>query len=184
LDRDGVINANRREHVRKWSEFRFLPNVFAPIRQLANHFSAIVVVTNQSAIARGLLSHQSVAEIHERMRLEIARYGGRIDGIYYCPHGPSDECSCRKPRPGLLLQAAQDLELDLGRSFLIGDKVSDVDAAIAVSCSPIFVLTGEGVDQRHYLSQPRYARVPVLPDLDAASHYILGSTGNLEAQGD
>ena len=173
LDRDGVINANRADYVKNWDEFVFLPGVFDALRRLAQDERAIVVVSNQSAIGRGLVPVEAVETIHHRMRAEVQRQGGRIDAVFYCPHGPQDDCDCRKPLPGLLLRAAAELHLDLARSYVIGDAVSDVEAALAAGCSPIFVLTGRGEGQSSLLKQQRYVGVPLVADLPAAVDLIL-----------
>jgi len=168
LDRDGVINENRSDYVKCWEEFEFLPGVFDPLRFLAQNHKVIVVVSNQSAIGRGLVPGEVVEGIHRRMRIEIQRRGGRIDGVFYCPHRPDDNCGCRKPRPGLLLRAADELNLDLAGSYFVGDAVSDVEAALAAGCAPIFVLTGRGREQRPLLHENGYNSVPVVRDLAEA----------------
>lgn len=144
LDRDGVINENGVNYVKSWDEFIFLPNVFEPLRQLAQNGLLAIVVTNQSAINRGLVSAETVETIHRRMCEVIARNGGRIDAAFTCPHRPDENCGCRKPEPGLLLQAAKLFNLNLTRSYLIGDAFCDIAAGLAVDCRPILVLTGQG----------------------------------------
>ncbi len=144
LDRDGVINHNRPDYVKAWEEFEFLPGALRALTRLAKSPFRIVVVTNQSAVGRGLVSKRSIRDIHERMQLEIRRVGGRLDAIYYCPHNPADSCECRKPRPGLLLKAAGEFSLDLKASWFIGDQAADVQAALAASVRPILLKTGRG----------------------------------------
>jgi len=173
LDRDGVINENRADYVKSWEEFVFLPNVFEPLQLLAQNHTAIVVVSNQSAIGRGLVRPEVVEGIHRRMRIEVLRRGGRIDAVFYCPHHPDDGCDCRKPRPGLLLRAARELGIDLAGSYLIGDAISDVEAALAAGCSPIFVLTGRGQEQRPLLQPRGHDGIPVVRDLEQAVTLIL-----------
>lgn len=185
LDRDGVINDNRDDYVKSWDEFVFLPRVFEALRLFAGMFPRIIVITNQAAVAKGQLSHVAARDILTRMKTEVEREGGRIDGLYYCPHASTDGCDCRKPKPGLLLRAAQDHEVDLRRSFLVGDKISDVQAALSVGASPIFVLTGEGQKHQQYIQESAYACVPVVSDLyDVALHLSranFGATINDEA---
>ena len=175
LDRDGVINQNSDEYVKSWDEFTFLPKVFDALSLLSRHNYAVVVVSNQSAIGRGILDHWTVDSIHERMRVEIHRHNGRIDAVYYCPHTPFAGCECRKPQPGLLLQAARDLHLDLDHSYFIGDAISDLDAALSVGCSPIFVLTGRDRDWGLKLDQLGYAQISVARDLKEAVDLILNT---------
>lgn len=147
VDRDGVINANRRDHVKSWNEFVFLPHAVEALVELTKHGLPTVVLTNQAAINREITPRRTVEEIHARMIAVLGAAGARIDGVFYCPHRPDEGCSCRKPRPGLLLQAAERLGIDLTESYLIGDALSDVAAAQAVGCRPILVLTGRGVGQ-------------------------------------
>lgn len=147
LDRDGVINENRQDYVKSWDEFAFLPGTLPSLRRLARTPFAIVVISNQSPINRGLASPSQVNYINERMMNEIEETGGRIDGIYICPHRPDEGCDCRKPRPGLLHQAADELGIDLASSFVVGDALSDIEAALAAGCTPVLVLTGRGRDE-------------------------------------
>ncbi len=145
LDRDGVICANRDDYVKSWEEFRFLPGAKEAIRQLATLGWPIIVITNQSAVGRKLLSHRELAAIHRRMEAEIVAAGGRLDAVFYCPHLPEEHCPCRKPNPGMLFKAAQQLGLDLEHSVLVGDALSDIHAgARAGILQRYLVLTGRG----------------------------------------
>lgn len=107
----------------------------------------IVVCTNQSCIARGMASVETIEDIHRRMITEIAQAGGKIERVYYCPHGKDEGCSCRKPRPGMLLRARDELGIDLQDAFFIGDCMTDVRAGIAAGVRPILVLSGLGREQ-------------------------------------
>jgi D-glycero-D-manno-heptose 1,7-bisphosphate phosphatase len=168
LDRDGVINVNRPDYVKSWQDYQFLPGVFEPLRLMARSQWAVVVISNQSCIGRGLVDVAVVEDIHRAMALEIRRQGGRVDAVFYCPHRPDEGCDCRKPQPGLLLRAARELGLELTRSYLVGDAVSDVEAALAAGCSPIMVLTGRGAGQVGLLRQRGYHQVPIVRDLAEA----------------
>ena len=145
LDRDGVINRLRPDYVRAWSTFEFLPRAPEAIRLLNEAGLRIVVVTNQRAVARGLLSVAELQRIHDRMRAELAHVGASIDAIYYCPHDKG-ACSCRKPNVGMFLQAQQDDPLiDFQRSVVVGDSVSDMQAGSQLGCRLILVTdTGQG----------------------------------------
>jgi D-glycero-D-manno-heptose 1,7-bisphosphate phosphatase len=147
LDRDGVICQNRRDHVKSWREFAFLPGARDALARLAALDVSIVVITNQAAINRGLVSAEMVEEIHRLMVAEVEAAGGRIDGIFYCPHRPDEGCGCRKPEPGMLTRAALELDLDLRGSYLVGDAWDDIKAGLAVGCRPLMVLTGRGSEQ-------------------------------------
>lgn len=173
LDRDGVINENRDDYVRAWEDVRLLPGALEALARLAATPFRIVVVTNQSPIGRGILTTGQVEAINRRLVEEIEAYNGRIDAFYCCPHRPDDGCDCRKPQPGLLLRAARELDLDLDRSYLIGDAVSDVEAAMAAGCRPILVLSGLGQRERLLAHQRGYDHVPVVRDLAEAVGLVL-----------
>lgn len=173
LDRDGVINRNCPDHVKSWAEFEFLPRALEALRELAGLGWPVVVVSNQAAIGRGLVSRQMVEEINARMVAAVHAAGGRIDGVFYCPHRPEDGCACRKPRPGLLFRAAASLGLDLARSFLVGDAESDILAAQAAGCRPILVLTGRGAEQLAYLQAHGIDGFHVANDLADAVKWII-----------
>lgn len=147
LDRDGVICKNRSDHVKSWAEFEFLPEAKESLAALSLLNLPLIVVTNQAAIGRGLMTVQLLEDIHQRMVADIAAAGGRIDRIFYCPHRPEDSCDCRKPKPGMLQQAAIEMGLDLTRSYLVGDATTDIQAGQQVGCHNILVLTGRGTEQ-------------------------------------
>lgn len=144
IDRDGVICYNRNNHVRSWEEFVFLPNALEALTQLARSDFCIIVITNQAIINRHMVSAEVVEDIHARMVQAIETAGGRVDRVMYCPHRPDEHCTCRKPQPGLLLKAAEELGLDLAHSYLIGDAESDMKAGRAAGCQRYLVLTGRG----------------------------------------
>lgn len=142
LDRDGTINRDV-PYCSRPEDFELLPNVGEGIRLLSRLHLKLVVVTNQSGIARGYFSEQSLADIHRKMRAELARWGATIHGIYYCPHHPDDKCACRKPETGLFLQAARELHLQLVRSYVMGDKMLDVMAAQKLGCKAVLIPSSE-----------------------------------------
>ncbi|MCX6570988.1 MAG: D-glycero-beta-D-manno-heptose 1,7-bisphosphate 7-phosphatase [Candidatus Aminicenantes bacterium] len=155
LDRDGVINRDRSDYVKSWEEFEFLPGVLEAFRVLALGLHQVVVISNQSCIGRGLVGRAMVDEIHACMTEAVRRSGGRIDAVYYCPHRPDEDCPCRKPRPGLILKAARELDIDLAASWLVGDDLRDLETAKAAGVRPVLVRTGHGRD----LPETRLARV-------------------------
>lgn len=173
LDRDGVINWNRPDYVKSWEEFSFLDGALDALHQLASTSFNVVVVTNQSAINRNLVTRQMVESIHLHMVEEIVQAGGRVDGVFYCPHRPDEGCECRKPRPGLIFRAQRELNLDLSRSYLIGDSSEDVEAARACGCIPILVKTGRGELAAHELARNGGVSLLVAKDLAAAVGLIL-----------
>lgn len=173
LDRDGVINHNRDDYVKSWAEFSFLPGALTALKRLAASSMAIIVVTNQSALARGLLSPDDLESIHHQMKQTIQQHGGRVDAIFYCCHHPLDGCYCRKPEPGLLYQAARTLNIDLARSFLVGDALSDIQAGLTAGCFPVLVLTGRGSKAQQVVTRQHYGQCQVVRDLPAAVDWIL-----------
>jgi len=145
LDRDGVINKKAPEHdyIKSWEEFEFLPGALEALRLLAEADYRVYVVSNQRGIARGLMTEAHLAEINTKMTEEIKRHGGRVDGVYYCPHSDDDNCFCRKPSPGLFYRAARDHHLDLTKTVMIGDSKTDVQAAEAARVRGILIKEGE-----------------------------------------
>lgn len=144
IDRDGVICRNRTDHVKSWEEFVFLPGAKEALVRLSSTDFLIIVITNQAIVNRGIVPAEVVEGIHHRMVREVVAVGGRIDRVVYCPHRPDENCSCRKPQPGMLLQTAQEMGIDLTHSWLIGDAWSDMVAARRAGCGRYLVLTGRG----------------------------------------
>ena len=148
LDRDGVLIENRSDYVREWSQAKIFPEAIQALSLSAIKGYKIVIVTNQSAIGRGLISLETANDINRRLVDLIHQHGGRVDGVYMCPHKPDDGCSCRKPSPGLLLQAAKTLSINLKRSWMIGDAWSDVQAGQSAGVQRAILLkTGRGREQ-------------------------------------
>lgn len=141
LDRDAALHESRCDYGKSRHEFEFPPGDAASLSRLARTPFAIVVVCNQSAIKRGLRPRTVVNHINRQMIGAIERAGGRVDGIYVCPPRPDEECGCAKLGPGLLRQAADELDIDLASSYLIADTISDVRASLAAGCKPILLLT-------------------------------------------
>ena len=148
LDRDGVLIENRSDYVRDWSQVKIIPEAIHALSLTPARNYKIVIVTNQSAIGRGLVRSENAEEINRRLINLIQDHGGQVDGVYICPHKPDDDCFCRKPRPGLLIQAANELSLDLQRSWMIGDAWSDVQAGQRAGVRHTILLkTGRGNEQ-------------------------------------
>ncbi len=180
LDRDGTLN----EEVGFLTEverFRLFPYTGSAVRRINQAGFLAVVVTNQSGIARGLLTPKLVEETHERLTTEIAAAGGRIDRIYYCPHHPEGSvvpynirCDCRKPAPGLLTRAAAELGIELAGSFVVGDRYVDVGAAHEAGARSVLVKTGFGrgewiTSQHQKRPQPHH----IADNLEMAVEWIL-----------
>lgn len=142
LDRDGVINRDSADYIKAADEWEALPGSLEAIAALTAAGFSVAVITNQSGIGRGLFTETALAQIHARMLTEVEALGGKLEGIYYCPHTPDDGCGCRKPQPGLLLQAIADLGQGSKANpaaVFAGDKRSDVAAAIAAGVEPLFI---------------------------------------------
>lgn len=173
LDRDGVLNENHEGYVLSWEQVHLIPGSLAALTKLAQTSYVVVIVTNQSAIGRGLITPDAAKEINDRLVTRIEQYHGRIDGVYLCPHTPHDNCKCRKPKPGLLLRAARDLNIDLTRSWLIGDAITDLQAGIAVGVRALLVQSGRGATQSSLCTAHGLDHGPHLNDVAAAVDYIL-----------
>jgi D-glycero-D-manno-heptose 1,7-bisphosphate phosphatase len=174
LDRDGTINVEV-EYLSEPEQIVLLPGAAAAIARLNRAGIVVVVVTNQAGVARGYFPESRVAQIHARLDELLEAEGARIDRYYYCPHHPTAglgayrvECDCRKPKPGMLLAAAKELDLDLARSVLIGDKLLDLEAARQAGCEGILVRTGYGAELECRIDAARHGRVRVEDDLAAA----------------
>jgi len=173
LDRDGTINEEM-GYINHVSRFRLLPEAGTGIRRLNEAGFKVVVVTNQSGAARGYFPASLVEEMHGHLQDLLAAQGARVDAIYTCLHGPDEGCSCRKPQPGLLLQAAEELGLDLSRSYLVGDRYKDMETAARAGVRGILVLTGYGLGEYEHFhdanpGKPRYVAQNLL---DAAEFII------------
>ena len=153
LDRDGTINQET-HYLSNPADVHLLHGAGAAIRQLNQAGVPVIVVTNQSAIARGYFDLGRLAEIHEEIVEQLGALGAHLDAIYYCPHHPDELCACRKPEPGLVRRAAADLGLDLRQSVFVGDARSDLEAGRRAGCRTVLVLTGYGAATLAGLEDP------------------------------
>ena len=160
LDRDGTI-VREVDYLRSARDLRLMPGAAEAIRRLNRAGYAVVIATNQSGIARGLLTEDDLKEIHGTLIQRLAKRAARIDAIYYCPHHPEAlveryrrRCRCRKPQAGMLARAARDLKLDLARSVAVGDSARDVEAGRRAGCRTVLVRTGYGAKAEADLAQP------------------------------
>lgn len=175
LDRDGVLIENRDDYVREWSHVTLLPNAIDALTGFHREGFKIVIVTNQSAVGRSKMTFHDAQMINERLVKLIRESGGWVDGVFMCPHKPEDNCICRKPQPGLLLQAAREFSIDLPASWMIGDAWTDLLAGRAAGVGgSILVRTGRGATQ---LEQPQPAEIGPFTVceniLDAFNHVAL-----------
>jgi D-glycero-D-manno-heptose 1,7-bisphosphate phosphatase len=179
LDRDGTLNEEV-GYPSRWSQIRIFPTSFESVRRLNAAGFLAVVVTNQSGVGRGYLTEAELRIIHLRMAKAFAAKGARLDAFYYCPHYNLSaypryrlDCLCRKPAPGLALQAAADLDIDLRRSYMIGDKPDDMKFGQAVGATPILVLTGYGAESQKKIEALDVRPAAVAADLRDAVDWIL-----------
>jgi len=171
LDRDGVINEDSDGYIKSPEEWRPLPGSLEAIARLHRAGWRVVIATNQSGIARGLFDLDTLMRIHEKMHRRVRDAGGLIDAVFFCPHGPDDNCTCRKPKPGLFHDIAKRLRIDLRGTPAIGDSLHDLQAARAAGARPVLVRTGKGA---RTLTHPELdADVPVFDDLASAVDALL-----------
>ena len=147
LDRDGTINKDSPKYIKSWEEFEFLPASLNGIKQLTSHGFTTIVITNQSAVPRKLLSLQELEHIHTMMRQTVQSNGGKIKDVFYCPHMPADECNCRKPQPGLIYQAQRKYHVDLAAAVMVGDSDRDIACAYNAGCGHA-VLVKSGIHEK------------------------------------
>ena len=173
LDRDGTI-CEEMGYLNHISRFRMFPFAPAAIRRLNAAQIPVIVITNQSGVARGFFPEALVQEVHEKMAAELAAGGARVDGIYYCPHKSDATCGCRKPYPGMLEQAAREHGLELAGSHMVSDRVEDLEMAAKAGARSILVLTGYGRGESELRAdRRRSAGARVVENLSAAVDLIL-----------
>jgi D-glycero-D-manno-heptose 1,7-bisphosphate phosphatase len=169
LDRDGVINHDSDEFIKSPEQWLPIDGSLEAIALLNRHGYKVVVITNQSGLARGLFDADMLEKIHAKMQRMTEEKGGKIDAIYFCPHGPDDDCACRKPKPGLFEAFAADNNIKLDGMTAIGDSLRDLQAAKAAGANPILVKTGKG--QKTLTENPNLD-IPVFENLYDAARYL------------
>ncbi len=174
LDRDGVINEDSDAFIKSPDEWRPIRGSLEAIARLNHAGYRVAVATNQSGIARGLFGIETLNAIHRKLHDQLARVGGQIDLISFCPHGPDDGCRCRKPLPGLFLGIGDRLNVSLRGVPAIGDSLRDLIAASEAGATPILVRTGKGrLTEQALQKEPHFASVPVFDDLAEAVDALL-----------
>jgi histidinol-phosphate phosphatase family protein len=169
VDRDDTVNRDV-PYCRHPDDFMLLPGVARGIKSLNKVGLKVVLITNQSGIARGYFTDEILASIHKKMANDLAEQGAHIDAIYYCPHHPDDNCDCRKPKPKLIYQAVAELHIDLSQSFVIGDRLMDIELATTVGCKGVIVPSGQGKEElKASTIIPDY----VAPDFESAVQWVL-----------
>jgi D-glycero-D-manno-heptose 1,7-bisphosphate phosphatase len=170
LDRDGVINQDSPDYIKCWEEFIFLPNSLEALRRLSRSGHTLILITNQSIIGRKWVMPEVLSEMHRRLKSEVASNGGWITDIFVCPHVPDEGCSCRKPKPGLIVEACRKYAIDPGGTVMVGDSVKDILCGRAAGCGrTVLVRTGNGMAAGEELALSGiYPSVMVADLLDAA----------------
>ncbi len=171
LDRDGTINVEK-HYLSDPNLLELYPGAGTAMRALRDHGFGLAIVTNQSGIARGKITLAQLDQIHTKLVAMLAEDGVTIDGIYFCPHGPDENCACRKPLPGMIEQAARELDFDPAKAFMIGDKGIDIELGRGVGATTVLVRTGYGAEtEREHRADPDF----IADDLPAAARWIIAS---------
>jgi len=174
LDRDGVINFDSDNFIRSVDEFIFIPGSIEAIAALKKAGKTVVIVSNQSGIARGYLDLTELDRMHDKLALTLEYHGAAIDKIYYCPHGPDDNCQCRKPKPAMMFDVIKDFSLPASALLAIGDSIRDLQAAHSAGIDSILVRTGKGESSvKKIANQAAFFHGPICDDLAQAVQLIL-----------
>ena len=183
LDRDGVVNHDSDDYIKSPDEWQPLPGSLEAIARLCRADYTVVVATNQAGVGRGLFSQEMLIRIHRKMASSIRDKGGRLDSVFFCPHSPAEQCGCRKPKPGMLLEISDRLGIGLSSVPVVGDSLRDLEAAEAAGAIPVLVKTGRGRLTQEKLSKGELShtlgQTPVYADLAAFTDAVLD--GRLES---
>lgn len=155
MDRDGTLNVEK-HYLSDPAELELIPGVGEGLRLLQSHGFGLVVISNQSGVGRGILSPEVVEAVHKRLKELLQGEGVTLDGIYYCPHAPEENCTCRKPSPEMIYQAARELNFDAEESFVVGDKSSDIEMGHRANATTILVRTGYGKERAQQAENPDF----------------------------
>jgi len=174
LDRDGVINVDSDDYIKSPDEFVPIPGSLEAMARLNRAGVKIIVATNQSGIARHYYTEVTLAKIHEKLNTLLAKQGGALEEIFYCPHGPDDECDCRKPKPGMLNQIISKYAIVATELLVVGDSIRDLQSAHAVGARPVLVETGNGLKTKLKLKGlAEFSAIPVYKDLSTVVDAII-----------
>ena len=173
LDRDGVINHDSDDYIKTTDEWVPIDGSLEAIARLNQGGYTVVVASNQSGIARGYFDIETLTAMHRKMAMLLEKLGGHVDAIFYCPHGPKDNCDCRKPKPGMLLEIGQRFNVSLEDVVFIGDSVTDIKAAANANARSVLVRTGKGEKAEKILKAENTNDIPVFDDLADAVTAIL-----------
>jgi D-glycero-D-manno-heptose 1,7-bisphosphate phosphatase len=172
LDRDGVINYDSDEYIKSAEEWHAIPGSLEAIASLNRAGYKVLVVSNQSGLARGLFDLDALNQMHKKFIHELAAVGGYVEEIIFCPHLPSDDCECRKPKPGMFYQLQKKYHMDFTKTYFVGDTMADVQVAKIIGCYPLLVLTGKG--KKTLDAHPEYVKkIPCFLNLSQAAKFVL-----------
>ncbi len=173
LDRDGTINRDSHAYIKSWEEFEFIPDSLEAIKALTTNGFVNIVITNQSAVPRKLISLKDLEFVHNMMMQTVASSGGEIKDVFYCPHMPGDDCDCRKPEPGLIYQAQKKYGIDLTTAVMVGDSAKDIECARRAGCGKaVLVRSGKDDDVEDELKTRQIFPDFVAEDLLDATKWI------------
>ncbi len=175
LDRDGVINEDSDDYIKRPEEFIAIPGSFEAITRLYRAGYKIVVATNQSGLARGYYDLDTLNAIHSKMHRLLEIHGGKIESIFFCPHGSDDNCDCRKPKTGMLDDIAKRYNITLKNVPFIGDSMTDIKAAQTAGATPFLVKTGKGTRTIKQAKTSELENIPIYNNLNEAANYLLNS---------
>lgn len=178
LDRDGVINEDSDQFIKSAEEFKAIPGSLEAIARLSQNGYRVVIATNQSGLGRGLFDMDALNKIHNKMHQALANLGGQISAIFFCPHTPDDQCSCRKPKDGMFKEIASTFNVSLKDVPSVGDSLRDLQASFGAGCRPILVLTGKGQKTLSENHLPQHTLV--FADLAAVVDFLLAPEGKEE----
>ncbi len=185
LDRDGVINEDSPDYIKNWSEFHFIPGSLDALAVLHSHGYQVVIITNQSIIGRNMVDPSTLAETHRNLIQAVEADGGKIRDIFFCPHTPDDGCKCRKPAPGLILNAQKKFGFDLAETAMIGDSEKDMLAARNAGCGrAVLVSTGNGNKAREALDRKGKTPDHIAANLKGAVEWLVAQDGDTPGAGD
>ena len=174
LDRDGVINKDSKHYIKSLEEFKYLPKSLDAIKRLTEKGLPVIVITNQSAIGRNLMPFAELEKIHRKLINDVEAVGGEIRDIFFCPHTPDEACSCRKPKPGLILQAQRKYRIDLSFSVMVGDRAKDIETARNAGVKiAVLVKSGIETDEETVLEKKRITPDHIAANLWDAVDWIL-----------
>jgi len=173
LDRDGVINEDSDDYIKSPDEWIPIPGSLDAISRLNHAGYSVAIASNQSGIARGYFSLETLAAMNVKMNDMLSPLGGRIDAMFFCPHGPKDGCDCRKPKPGMLTEIGNRFQTSLANVLFVGDNINDVKAAQAAGAKPVIVKTGKGEQTANTFAEKDINNIPVYDDLSGVVNSIL-----------